>query len=98
MEESGQMANQRSRIVTLAAGMAGILTVLVGTASAAHALSYTNTVIGPISSESVCAARSAAENDPPQEWTSACRFSETHPGTTVPDPGWYYNLHILITP
>jgi invasion protein IalB len=96
MEESGRMISQRSRIVALAAGMAGMLTVLVGVASPAHASSYTNSLIGPFSSQSVCAAQSAAENDPPQDWTSACRFSETHPGTTVPDPGWYYNLHILI--
>jgi hypothetical protein len=92
------MANKRSRIVALAAGMGGLLTVLVGMASPAHAQSYTNTLIGPISSQSVCVADSTAENDPPQQWTSACRFSETHPGTTVSDPGWYYNLHILITP
>jgi hypothetical protein len=98
MEDSGRMAYQRSRIVALAAGMVGTLMVLVGMASPAHALAYTNTVIGPISSESVCAAKSAAENDPPQQWTSACRFSETYPGTTTSDPGWYYNLHILITP
>jgi hypothetical protein len=91
------MTSQRSRIVALAAGMTGILTVLVGAASPAHAGSYTNTLRGPISSESVCVAESTADNDPPQQWTSACRFLETYPGTTVPDPGWYYNLHILIT-
>jgi hypothetical protein len=98
MKESGQMANQRWRVITLAAGVAGILTMLISTANPAHAQSYTNTLIGPFSSQSECAAQSAANNDPPQDWTSACRFSETHPGTTVPDPGWYYNLHILITP
>ncbi len=86
------------RIATLTAGLAGMLTVLPGTANAASALSYTNTVFGPISSQSVCAADSAAENDPPQEWTSACRFLTDYPGTSVSDPGWYYNLHILITP
>jgi len=92
------MANKRSRIAALAAGMVGIPIVLVGLASPARAQSYTNTVRGPISSQSACAADSTAANDPPQDWTSACRFSATYPGTAVPDPGWYYNLHILITP
>jgi hypothetical protein len=92
------MISQRSRIAALTAVMAGTLTVLVGTATQAHAASYTNNVIGPISSESVCAADSAYENSIPEQWASACSFSETYPGTTVSDPGWYYNLHVLITP
>jgi hypothetical protein len=92
------MASRRWRIVVFTAGMASILTVLVGTASQAHAASYTNNVIGPISSESVCAADSAAENSQPGQYASACRFLETYPGSTVSDPGWYYNLHVLITP
>jgi hypothetical protein len=92
------VTGQRSRIVALTAGIAGALMVLVGTASPAHAASYTNNLIGPISSESVCAADSAAENDLPQQWASACRFSETDPADGVSAPGWYYNLHVLITP
>jgi hypothetical protein len=92
------MIGQRWRLAALAVGVGGILTVLPGTANAASTLTYTNSVIGPISSQSVCAADSAAANDPPQDWTSACRFLTDYPGTSVPDPGWYYNLHVLITP
>ena len=92
------MSGQRSRIVALTAGIAGILMALVGTASPAHAASYTNNLIGPISSESACAADSAAENAISGQWASACRFSETDPADGVSAPGWYYNLHVLITP
>ncbi|HET7015655.1 MAG TPA: hypothetical protein VFI65_17180 [Streptosporangiaceae bacterium] len=69
----------------------------VGTASAAAPnQSYTTNVLGPISTQAACNADSAAANDPPDTWTSACRFSATYPGTSVSDPGWYYNIHILI--
>ena len=98
------MVSKRWRIAiigpafVLATGMASMATVSVGTAQAATALSYTNTLFGPISSQSVCAADAAAENDPPDTLTSACRFETDHPGTSTPEPGWYYTLHILITP
>ena len=82
----------------IAVGISSMATVSVGTAQAANALSYTNTLIGPISSQSACAADAAAANDPPDTLTTACRFETDHPGTSIPDPGWYYNLHILITP
>jgi hypothetical protein len=102
-EGERSVIGQRWRIVTLAAGAAGMLmvftgTALAGAASAASTQTYTNSVIGPISSESVCAADSAAENNLPDQFASACRFSATYPGSSVSDPGWYYNLHVLITP
>jgi hypothetical protein len=79
----------------LASGMLTMATVSVGTAQAA---SYTNSLIGPFSTQSACAADAAAAYDPPDTLTSACRFETDRPGTSTPDPGWYYNLHILITP
>jgi hypothetical protein len=99
------MVNKLWRMLIIAAGAASIITVPIGTANASVGAAkapapraYTSNLIGPISSQAQCNADSAAENDPPQEWTSACRFSATHPGTSVSDPGWYYNLHVLITP
>jgi hypothetical protein len=92
------MTRNLVRALVIAAGVASIIPVPVGAANAAKNRSYTTLLIGPISSQATCQADAAAENDPPEEWTSACRFSATHPGTSVSDPGWYYNLHTLITP
>ena len=92
------MVSKLGRVLVIAAGAACIISVPVGAANAAQTLSYTTNVIGPFSSQSDCSADAAAANDPPQDWTSACRFSATYPGTSVSDPGWYFNLHILITP
>ena len=91
------MLSKRWHALILAAGLASMSLVTVGTASAATpSQSYTTNVIGPISTQAACNADSAAANDPPDTWTSACRFSATYPGTSVSDPGWYYNIHILI--
>jgi hypothetical protein len=79
----------------VASGMMTLATVSVGTAQAGN---YTNSLIGPFSTQSACAADAAAANDPPDTLVSACRFETDHPGTNTPDPGWYFNLHILITP
>ena len=91
------MVSKPWRVAALAAGIVGMSTVMVTTASSAQASGYTTNVIGPISSQAACAADAAAANDPPNTLTSACRFSATYPGTSVPDAGWYYNIHILIS-
>jgi hypothetical protein len=82
----------------IAVGISSMATVSVGTAQAARVGGYTNTLFGPISSQSTCATQAAALNDPPDDWTSACRFETDYPGTSTPDPGWYFNFHTLITP
>ncbi len=92
------MVNRLGRVLVIAAAAASIVSVPIGAANAAPKVGYTTNVIGPFSTQAQCAADAAAANDPPQDWTSACRFSATYPGSSVSDPGWYYNLHILITP
>jgi hypothetical protein len=95
------MVSRRWRVFVLApafvvaSGMMTLATVSVGTAQAS---SYTTNLIGPFSTQSACAADAASFQDPPDSYASTCRFETDHPGTNTPDPGWYFNLHILITP
>ncbi len=91
------MLSKRWHALILGAGLVGMSLMTVGTANAAVPQgNYSTNVIGPISSQAECNADSAAANDPPNTITSTCRFSATYPGTSVSDPGWYYNIHIFI--
>lgn len=79
----------------VASGMLTMATVSVGTAQAS---SYTTNVLGPISTQAACMAQAASFQDLPDSWAGPCRFEADYPGTSTPDPGWYFNVHFLITP
>jgi hypothetical protein len=81
----------------LGVGMAGLLAVSTGMASAsARGLVYGSELIGPNSSEATCDATSASLNDPPDSYATPCFYSATYPNTTTPDPGWYFHLRYLV--
>ena len=100
------MTAQRTRGLILAAGVAGLLAVSVGTANAAvnaqHVVPDTTAYQyqGPEPSEAVCQSIAAGEETEPNVLEAWCSYYEYTPITGVYDPGWYVGeaIRVVISP
>lgn len=90
------MRNRTAAVILAVAALLGTSTA-VASASPSE-LIYATLYQGPYADQATCTALQVAANDPPDELTTGCFFSQTNPGRGGGHgPGWYYRAMILIS-